>query len=174
MAEVEAVAQNLLTLGEEYLLAQIGARSQAIEASPRAASIDALEEEIPVARGAFDELLKAGQNVFAPASAQAYKLFCSPIGGDSDLAKELDKLMNEKTAEAAAKMTGLLAPVLVGSLGLPQSIAVMVGSLIVKKIAKGTSDFVCENWKMALEDAAIPASDLPNAESYGTSEPSAS
>ncbi|WP_088893909.1 hypothetical protein [Leptolyngbya ohadii] len=165
MAEIEAVAQNLLALDEDELMAQIGARSQAIEASPRAASIDSLEEEIPVPRGAFDDLLKAGKNIFAPASSQAYKLLCSPIGGDSDLAKELDKLMSEKTSEAAGKMTAALAPVLVGSLGLPQSIAVMVGSLIVKKVAKGTSDLICENWKAALDGTATATATATDASS---------
>lgn len=161
MAEIEAVAQNLLALDENDLMAQIGVRSQAIEASPRAASIDSLEEEVPIPRGAFDDLLKAGQNIFAPASAQAYNVLCSPIGGDSELAKELDKLMNEKTTEAATKMTAALTPVLVGSLGLPQSIAVMVGSLIVKKVAKGTSDFICENWKATLEGTAPASASSP-------------
>jgi hypothetical protein len=51
MAEIEAIAQNLLALDEDELMAQIGAQSQAIEASPRAASIDSLEEEVPVPRG---------------------------------------------------------------------------------------------------------------------------
>jgi hypothetical protein len=154
MAEIEAVAQNLLALNEDDLMAQIGARSQAIEASPSAASMDALSEELPVPRGAFDDLLKAGRNIVGPASDQAYKLLCSPVGGNSELAAELNKLMSEKTAEAAAKMTAALTPVLVGSLGLPQSIAVMVGSLIVKKVAKGASDLVCENWKTTLDGSA--------------------
>jgi hypothetical protein len=171
MAEVEAVAQNLLALDEDELLAQLGARSQAIEASPTAASIDSLEEEVPVPRGAFDDLLKAGKNVFAPASAQAYKILCSPIGGDSDLAKELDKLMNEKTAEAAAKMTAALTPVLVSSLGLPQSIAVMVGSLIVKKAAKGASDFICENWQATLEGSTTASVNSPESSPVAPSEP---
>lgn len=64
--------------------------------------------------------------------------------------------MNEKTTEAAAKMTAAPTPVLVGSLGLPQSLAVMVGSLIVKKIAKGISDFICENWKATLDGSVTP------------------
>jgi hypothetical protein len=180
MAEVEAIAQNLLALDEDELMAQIGARSQAIEASSRAASIDSLEEEVPVPRGAFDDLLRAGKNIFAPASTQAYKILCSPMGGNSDLAKELDKLMNQKTAEAATKMTAAIAPVLVSSLGLPQSIAVMVGSLIVKKVAKGTSDFVCENWKATLEGSAAAAVSTPESlqiapsELPDTPEPSAS
>lgn len=173
MAEIEAVAQNLLTLNEEDLMAQIGARSQAIETSPSAASIDSLEEELPVPRGAFNDLLKAGKNIFAPASAQAYQLLCSPVGGDSELAAELGKLMNEKTAEAAAKMTAALTPVLVGSLGLPQSIAVMVGSLIVKKVAKGASELVCENWKSTLEGATSDA-DAAVTPAESPAEPSAS
>ncbi len=159
MSDIQSIAQDLLELDEEELAAQIGARAEAIEASPRGAeqseleSVESLEEEIPVARGAFDDFLKAGQDIFASASLQAYKLLCSPIGGDSELAAELDKLMGEKTTEAAAKMTSLLAPVLVGSLGLPQSIAVLVGTLIVKKVAKGTSDFICENWRISLDIA---------------------
>jgi len=96
-------------------------------------------------------------NVFSSVSPKAYELFCSPIGGNTELAAELDKLMNQKTAEAAAKMTGLLAPVLVGSLGLPQSIAVLVGSLVVKKLAKGTSNLVCENWKESLPSTVSPS-----------------
>ena len=173
MAEVEVVAQSLLVLDEDDLMAQIGARSQAIEASPSAASIDSLEEELPVPRGAFDDLLKAGRNIFAPASAQAYKILCSPIGGDSELAAELNKLMNEKTAEAAGKMAAALTPVLVGSLGLPQSIAVMVGSLIVKKVAKGTSDFICENWKITLEGSVSPSESTPESSPIAPSEPPA-
>lgn len=171
MAEVEVIAQNLMVLDEDELMAQIGARSQAIEASPRAASIESLEEEVPVPRGAFDDLLKAGKNTFAPASAQVYNLLCSSMGGNSDLAKELDKLMNEKTTEAASKMAAALTPVLVGSLGLPQSIAVMVGSLIVKKIAKGTSDFICENWKATLEGSAIPSTSSPESSLIAPTEP---
>ena len=161
MAEVEAIARGLLALDEDELLAQIGVRDQVIASDPSAATIASLDEEMPVPRGAFDDLLKAGKNVFAPASAQAYKLLCSPIGGNSDLAAQLDQLMSQKTTEAAAKMTGLLTPVLVGSLGLPQSIAVMVGTLLVKKAAKGTSDLICENWKTSLEgssEAPAPSS----------------
>ena len=156
MAEMEAVARSLAELNEDELTAQLGAISHAIAADSRAASLDSIED-IPVPRGAFDELFQAGRHVFSSISPKAYDLFCSPIGGNSELAAELDKLMNQKTAEAAAKMTGLLAPVLVGSLGLPQSVAVLVGSLIVKQVAKGTSNFVCENWKGSLPPATTPS-----------------
>ncbi len=86
-------------------------------------------------------------------------MLCSPLWGISDLAALLAQIMCQKTTEAAAKMTGLLTPVLVGSLGLPQSIAVMVGTLLVKKAAKGTSDLICENWKTSL-DATVLTSEI--------------
>ncbi|MBW4659778.1 MAG: hypothetical protein KME15_13960 [Drouetiella hepatica Uher 2000/2452] len=156
MAEVEAVARGLAELDEDDLTAQLGAVSQYVEANPEEVSVNSIED-IPVPRGAFDDLFKAGLNVFTSISPKAYNVLCSPIGGKGELAAELDKLMSAKTTEAAAKMTGLLTPVLVGSLGLPQSVAVVVGSLIVKKAAKGTSDYVCENWKANLSSAASSA-----------------
>lgn len=175
MATLETISQNLLTQDENELLAQLGARSQVVEANPTADSLDALEEGVSVPRGAFDDLLKVGKKIFVPASAQAFKLLCSPIGGDGELAAELDKLMNEKTAEAAAKMTTILTPILVGSLGLPQSLAVIVGSLIVKQLAKGISNFACENWKATLSDPT-PTNSAPtnSSESPDMAAPSAS
>ena len=170
MAEIEAVARGLVELDEEELTVQLGTLSEYVEANPDAGSLDAVEE-IPVPKGAFDDLLKAGQSVFAPASAQAYKILCSEIGTDGELAQELSKLMNEKTAEAAAKMAAALTPVLAGSLGLPQSIAVMVGSLIVKKAAKGTSDFICENWKASLEGSTDSSTNSPESSPIAPSEP---
>ena len=163
MAEVEAVARGLAELDEEDLTAQLGAVSQYIEANPEEDSVDSVED-IPVPRGgAFDDLFKAGMNVFTSVSPKAYGILCSPIGGNGELAAELDKLMNTKTAEAAAKMTKLLTPVLVESLALPQSVAVVVGSLIIKKVAKGTSDFVCENWKENLDGAMKTSADASSA-----------
>jgi hypothetical protein len=146
---VEQIAQKLQALDEEALTAQIGAYSKAIEISPNADSVDSLAN-LSAPRGIMDDFLKIGNSVFSSASTQAYELLCTPVGEDSGLAEELDKLMNEKTTEAAAKMSNLLAPVLVSSLGLPQTIALLVGSLIVKKVAKGTSDFICKNWETVL------------------------
>lgn len=158
MAELETVARGLVELDEEELTAQLGALAQAVEMDASAASLEAAVD-VPTPRGIFDDLFQAGMAVLNSVSPKAYELFCTPIGGNSELAAELDQLMNQKTAEAAAKMTGLLTPVLVGSLGLPQSIAVLVGSLIVKKLAKGASNFVCDNWKESLPSPVDPPAD---------------
>jgi hypothetical protein len=154
MTDVDAIAQKLLKLSEEELTAEVGARAQNIEADPSAGDLEALEAEPRAAsRASFDDLRKLGQNVFGPASSGAYKVLCSPVGGNSDLAKELDSLMTQKTSEAAAKATALLAPILVGQLALPQSLAVVVGALLVKKLSKGAGDFICNNWKKNIESA---------------------
>ena len=148
MRDIAAVAYNLVDLNEDDLIVRLGALSQSIEVD-LIDSVDGSETILTQSR-AFDEIRKAGIDILNAASSQAHDILCAPVDGNGDLASALDELMNEKTADATAKMTGLLAPVLVGSLGLPQSIAVLVGSLIVKRMAKGTSDFVCENWKASL------------------------
>lgn len=162
MAEIDVIAQDLLAQDEEDLLAQLGARSQTAAADPSSEDLSALEEPIAVPRASWNDMIELGQRVFGPASSGAYNLLCSPIGGDSALAKELDNLMNLKTAEASAKATALLTPVLTGSLGLPQSLAVVVGSLVVKKLAKGTSDFVCDNWQKNIEGATTSETGTPS------------
>jgi len=157
MANVDAVVQSLLELDEEELTAQVGARFQSIEIDPNAADLASLEEEpIAASRASLDDLIKIGQKVFGPASAGAYNLLCSPVGGDDELAQQINNLINQKTAEASAKATALLSPILVGSLGLPQSLAIVVGALLVKKLAKGTSDLVCDNWKRNIEAEGTP------------------
>lgn len=104
-------------------------------------------ENLPEPRGGLEDLLKAGQNVFGPSSAGAYRVLCSDV---SDLAKELTKLMDTKTKEASTQAIALLTPILAGG-GLPQSVAIIVGTLLVKKLAKGSSDFICTKWKQNIE-----------------------
>ncbi|MDX2228049.1 MAG: hypothetical protein NW220_00325 [Leptolyngbyaceae cyanobacterium bins.349] len=157
MAEVEAIAQRLAELDEDDLTVQLGALAQYVEANPEAAEISSVDE-IPVPKGAFDELLKVGKDVFGPKSAGAYKIFCSPVEGvlikDPALAQELSNLMNQKTAEASAKATAIITPILSGSLGLPQSLAVVVGALLVKQLAKGTSDLICNTWQKNIQETS--------------------
>ncbi len=150
MTNVNTVVQKLQELDEDELLAQLGMRAQVLESSPSEDSIESLSELMPVPRASWDDVLKTGQNLLNKTSADTYKLMCTPVGGNGDLAKELNQVLNQKTAEAAAKATSLITPVLVGSLGLPQSLAVLLGTLIVKKLAKETSDFICDRWQQSL------------------------
>jgi hypothetical protein len=162
MAEINDLAQKLLELDEDELEARIGMRSQSQsrggEAEVADDSLDSLEDMDAVPRGAFNDFLAAGKDFFTPVNAQAYKILCTEIGNDSELGKALNNVMDIKTTEAAAKVTAILSPILVSQLALPQSLAVLVGTLIVKKVAKGASDFTCSNWKKALE-GETPAQD---------------
>ena len=158
MSELESAARGLLELDEDQLTAKLGLLEQSgagAKGAKGARGADGLEDlyNLPEPRGGLDDLLKIGKNVFGPASEGAYKALCSDIGGDSDLAKELTDLMGQKTADASAKATALLTPIL-ASVGLPQSLAVVVGALLVKKLAKGTADFICTNWKANIDGTA--------------------
>lgn len=158
MSQLNTIATKLIEFDEDELVAKIGVRSQLQTRGGEAAlnddSFDFLDEMVP--RGGFDDFLNAGKDFFSPVNAQAFNLLCAEIGNKSELGKALNDVMNIKTTEAAAKVTALLSPILVSQLALPQSLAVMVGALIVKKVAKGASDFTCNNWKKRLE--TVPGS----------------
>ena len=134
---------DLLALDEEELTTKLGLLDQDLNAGVRGAtSIDYLEN-LPEPRDGLEDLLKAGQNVFGPASAEAYRVLCSDVGDlvkDSDVATELTKLMAQKTTEASTQAVALLTPILAGG-GLPQSVAIVVGTLLVKRVDVIFRDF---------------------------------
>lgn len=162
MADTEAIVHHLLELDEDELMAQIGIKAQAIEQDESAADLASLEEPIAIPRAGWDDIFQFGQDIFSDASAQAYKLLCTSLEGENgdtnELVQELEKLLGAKTAEAATKATALLAPVLVGSLGLPQSLAVLISTLLVRRLAKGASNLICEKWQASLTPTAEAAS----------------
>lgn len=159
MAETAAIVQNLLNLDEDTLAAQIGIRAQAIEADPAADTIESLQEPMAVPRAGWDDVVRFGQSMVEQSSQQAYGLLCTPITGEDthELVQELQNLLDQKTTEAITKATALLAPFLVGSLGLPQSLAVLISTLLIKRLAKGTSNFICDKWKASLSANSAPA-----------------
>ncbi len=148
MSAIETVAQDLLALDEDELTTKLGLLDQDLNAGVRGATSLNYLENLPEPRAGLEDLLKAGQNVFGPASAEAYRVLCSDVGDlvkDSDVTTELTKLMAQKTTEASTQAIALLTPILAGA-GLPQSVAIVVGTLLVKKLAKGSSDFICTKW----------------------------
>jgi hypothetical protein len=153
MSAIETVAQDLLALDEEELTTKLGLLDQDLNAGVRGATSLNYLENLPEPRGGLEDLLKAGQNIFGPASAEAYRVLCSDVGNlvkDADVATELTNLMAQKTTEASTQAIALLTPILAGA-GLPQSVAIVVGTLLVKKLAKGSSDFICTKWKQNIE-----------------------
>ena len=158
MSEIENLAQELLLLNEEELTTKLGLLDRDLNAGVRGAASVQYLESMPEPRAGLDDLLKIGQNLFGPASAGLYKILCSDVGEvvkDSELAQQLTELMNQKNAEASAKAAALITPLLTSG-GLPQSMAVMIGALIVKKLAKGSSDFICTKWQQNIGVVADP------------------
>jgi hypothetical protein len=156
MSAIETIVQDLLALDEEELTTKLGLLDQDLNAGVRGATSIDYVENLPEPRGGIEDLLKVGQNVFGPASAEAYRVLCSDVGDlvkDSDVATELTKLMAQKTTEASTQAVALLTPILAGG-GLPQSVAIVVGTLLVKKLAKGSADFICTKWKQNIEGVA--------------------
>ncbi|MCL1474589.1 hypothetical protein [Argonema antarcticum] len=52
--------------------------------------------------------------------------------------------------ENYTKAAGILAPVLVSSLGLAPTIAALVASIIIKKISKDVAGGICSTWAKSL------------------------
>lgn len=161
MANIDDVLQDLSALPEDELEAQLGIRAQTIgeettRGAVEAASIESIDPNAPVPRGLVDDALATGQRLFNWISPAAYKLLCTPMGGDSsdETMQQLVKLLDEDLETNIAKAAGMLAPFLTANLGLAPAVAALVSTLIIKRVAKGTSKFACESWQKIL-----PASD---------------
>lgn len=154
---------------EESLLAELAlleARSPIVTERPIELRIErspivterpmAMRSELTVVgtndRGIVEDSLTRGKQVFAKVSPMVYRLLCNPLGDrDSDLARELTKLMDLKVDEFAKKAVGLLGPVLVQSLGIPQTLALVIATLLIKKAVSSSANLICESWKESLE-----------------------
>lgn len=157
MAEVEALVESLWELDEDTLEVQIGSRTQAIGddlagrgargASTDLASIDSIDVGI-AARAPIDpKLLALGRRLFDRINPVAHELLCKPLGGeDPDTQKILDETIDKNYTKAAS----MLAPALIGGLGLAPAVGTLLATLIIKKIARMGSDAICESWEKSL------------------------
>jgi len=101
-------------------------------------------------RGLIDESLAKGKQVFSRVAPFIYKLFCSSSESNNDLALELTKLINLKADDFSQKAVGLLASVLMQSLGIPQTLALVVATLLIKKAVSSSAAVVCDRWADSL------------------------
>jgi hypothetical protein len=164
MANIDELLQDLSTLPEDELEAQLGLRAQTIgeeatRGSAESASIESIDPNAPVPRGIVDDALATGQRLFNWINPAAYKLLCTPLGGEGadETMQQLVKLLDEDLEKNVAKAAGMLAPLLSANLGLAPAVAALVSTLIIKRVAKGTSKFACDSWQKMLPtgDAAI-------------------
>jgi hypothetical protein len=151
MAETDELIQQLLDLDEDQLKIQLGIQAQAMEAESRGDSMESIEVE-PVPKGGINtQALEMGQQLFDRINTGAYDILCgNPFPDSGETLQQLKKALEENYAKA----TGLLAPVLVSGLGLAPAIATIIATIIIKKIAQGSSNLICETWQKSLNPAA--------------------
>ncbi|WNZ24932.1 hypothetical protein HJG54_20140 [Leptolyngbya sp. NK1-12] len=165
MTNIDDLLQELSTLPEDELEAQLGLRAQTIgeeatRGAAEAAAITSIDPNTAVPRGIVDDALAAGQRLFDWINPAAYKMLCTPLGSDGsdETMQQLVKLLDEDLEKNIAKAAGMLAPFLTANLGLAPAVAALVSTLIIKRVAKGASKFACESWQKTLPaaDAATP------------------
>ncbi len=169
MAEVESLVESLWELDDDVLEAQLGSHVQAIEdevagrgarrAGADPASLDSIDVGV-AARAAIDpKFLNAGRRLFNWINPAAYKLLCTPLGGEGsdETMQELVKLLDQDLEKNVVKAAGMLAPFLTANLGLAPAIAVLVSTLIIKRVSKEVSKFTCDAWQKTLPSSDVPA-----------------
>jgi len=167
VAEVEALVESLWKLDDDVLEAQLGSHVQAIEdevagrgarrAGADPASLDSLEVDVAARSPIDSNFLNAGRRLFNWINPAAYKLLCTPLGGEGsdETMQELVKLLDQDLEKNVAKAAGMLAPFLTANLGLAPAIAALVSTLIIKRVSKGFAEFTCDAWQETL-----PSSDI--------------
>lgn len=167
MAEVEALVESLWELDDDELEAQIGSRAQAIGddvagrgakgAGADPASLDSIDVGVATRAPIDQNFLNAGRRLFNWISPAAYKLLCTPLGGEGsdETMQELVKLLDQDLEKNVAKAAGMLAPFLTANLGLAPAIAALVSTLIIKRVSKEVSKFTCDAWQKTLASSDI-------------------
>lgn len=142
---------RLWEVSEDELLEDLGDIVRSPVVTERELEVLQISKSDTEERTVFEDSITVGRRVLAEVTPKAYKLLCSPIDGDNELAQELTKLMDKKTQKAAKKAAEKLGYLLIGGgLGLSQRITLMVSSVIIRKIASGTSDAICGRWEETL------------------------
>ncbi|MCL1474583.1 hypothetical protein [Argonema antarcticum] len=157
MTQANELAQQIYDLDEDVLVAKLGTLSEEMggdltgESAPRGVSLDSIDVEFETRAPISQAAIQAGQKVFDRVNAEAYQILCTPLG-DLSSQEALDKALEENYTKAA----GMLAPVLVSSLGLAPAVAAIVASLIIKKISKDIAGGICSTWAKNLNVSEIP------------------
>ncbi|MCD8487587.1 MAG: hypothetical protein LRZ84_12845 [Desertifilum sp.] len=153
MTDINDLVQQLAEVDEEALQIQLGKQAQRLAADlTESASIDSIDVEMleAVPRGGdTDKALELGQRLFKRLNAEAYDLMCGsdPFGDGGKTMQQIEAAYKGGSTQAA----GVIAPILVASLGLAPAIAAIISTLIVQKFAKATGDTICGMWKESMD-----------------------
>jgi len=148
MTQIEELAKNIVELSERELMLLLGLNAQEFSSDlTRSASIDSLDLSTPV-QTRNEEDFTFGKRLFKRLNTNSYDLLCKDPFDNGKTLEQLKKALDENIGQAA----GMLAPILVASLGLAPAIAAIMAALIVKTLSKSIADTICEAWAEALKD----------------------
>lgn len=151
MTQANELVQKIYPLDEDVLVAKLGILAEEMggdltgKSAPRGVSVDSIDLEAGTRAAIPPGVRELGQKVFNQVNAEAYKILCTPLG-DESTRETLDKALEENYTKAA----GMLAPVLVSSLGLAPSVAAIIAALIIKRISKDIAGGICSTWEKSL------------------------
>ena len=148
MTQIEELAKNIVELSERELMLLLGLNAQEFSSDlTRSASIDSIDLSTPV-QTRNEEDFTFGKHLFKRLNTNSYDLLCKDPFDNGKTLEQLKKALDENIGQAA----GMLAPILVASLGLAPAIAAIMAALIVKTLSKSIADTICEAWAEALKD----------------------
>jgi hypothetical protein len=143
---VQAVAK-LLRSDETQLYETLGIRQKAIDKQPDLGNrYDADIAYDATEMGPKDFLRELGVNILKRWNKEAYKLIC---GGDTADATDRNNLVR-LVASGSVDAGGVLAGILVASLGLAPAIAAVIAVIILKRFVKPAGQEFCNLWAQNL------------------------
>jgi hypothetical protein len=134
------------------------------------ASLDSIDVGVATRAPIDPKFLNAGRRLFNWINPAAYKLLCTPLGGEGsdETMQELVKLLDQDLEKNVAKAAGMLAPFLTANLGLAPAIAALVSTLIIKRVSKEVSKFTCDAWQKTLASSDVPETSTVTETAAGT------
>jgi len=150
MKDYNELVEQLLELDEESLELQLGMKLEELDSDPNgtgeAATLDSIDVDVAARAPINPELLATGQKLLKRVSAGLFDLICNPLTSDPESKKVIDDVLDQQYTRAAA----LLAPMLVSALNLAPAVAVLIATLVVKKLAIAGYKELCKSWKASL------------------------
>lgn len=141
VAKASPAVTHLLTLDEDQLFNELGARLKALSREPSVgASFDV--DEASASLESWKDFTNFGKKYFNNLNSVAHDIVCGSEEGSQAVSQAIQ---HGETAVAAA-----IAALLVSHLGLAAVIAAAVAALIVKIFFKATAKTLCESWKESL------------------------
>jgi hypothetical protein len=144
---VQAVAK-LLGADESQLYETLGIREKAIEKSPELANRYDIDVDYDATEMGPKEFLRdLGVNILRRWNKEAYKLICGGGSADEKDRNDLVRLVASGSVDAG----GVLAGILVASLGIAPAIAAVIAVIVLKRFVKPAGEEFCKLWAKNLD-----------------------